>query len=268
MRSVIVCDTMLSMKKIFLVTISILMILALPLHVSASSIADLPVKKGQEGNDVVILQQRLADLGYLHFRATGYYGDMTVDAVKAFQARNKLERSGQIDSATYVKLFAREVVRGSAGTAIRRVTGPRLLAKGEAYGELIPWKTVNSSFTEGTRAKVQDLYTGYTYTVIRVAGRNHADVQPASEADLSTYKKCFGGAFTWEKRPAVVEIDGVLYAASVFGYPNGNTEVNYCSLEGCICVYFYESTSDIGGIADSEHTTNVYLASSPAGAVR
>lgn len=244
---------------------SILLLLLWPMAVQAAAIGDLPIEKKQEGSGVVILQQRLADLGYLHFRTTGYFGEMTKTAVQDFQKRNGLSRTGVLDADTYVKLFSRDAVRVAAGTAIRRVTGPRILATAKAYGSLTPWSEVTEAFAEGTRATVQDLYTGYTYEVIRTGGRNHADVQPASEAALAMFKKCFGGSFTWEKRPAVVEIDGKQYAASVFGYPNADDSRGYSSLAGSICLYFYESTADIGGIADAEHTTNVYLASQAAG---
>ena len=71
-------------------------------------------------------------------------------------------------------LFAKSAVRAAAGTAISRVTGPRLLATAKAYGELVSWKEVDPVFAEGTRATVQDLYTGYTYEVIRTGGQHHA----------------------------------------------------------------------------------------------
>lgn len=248
--------------------IALCLILALPIGAKASTIGDLPLEKEQEGSGVVILQQRLVDLGYLHFRATGYFGEMTKTALQSFQERNALAETGVLDSDSYVKLFSKDVVRASAGTAVNRVTGPRLLAVAQAYGELIAWKEINPVFAQGTKATVQDLYTGYTYDVIRTGGVNHADVQPASEDDYLVYLKCFGGSFTWEKRPAVVEINGKQYAASVFGYPNVGDKSPYCSLEGDICIYFYESASDIGGIADAEHTANVYLASAAAGTTK
>lgn len=257
------------MKRFFcIVTVCLMLIWAVPAAVQANTIGDLPIEKGQEGSGVVILQQRLIDLGYLHFRATGYFGDMTKTALQEFQKRNGLQRTGSLDTDTYVALFAKSAVRAAAGTLISRVTGPRLLATAKAYGELVSWKEVDPVFAEGTRATVQDLYTGYTYEVIRTGGQHHADVQPAGEEALNVFKKCFGGSFTWEKRPAVVEIAGRKYAASVFGYPNGDASAGYSSLEGSICIYFHESTSDIGGIADAEHTTNVYLASAQAGAIK
>jgi peptidoglycan hydrolase-like protein with peptidoglycan-binding domain len=251
-----------------MITVCLMVVGLVPFTARASTIGELPIEKGQEGSGVVVLQQRLADLGYLHFRATGYFGDMTKTALQDFQKRNGLTRTGSLDTDTYVALFAKSAVRAAAGTAISRVTGPRLLATAEAYGALTGWKEIDPIFAEGTRATVQDLYTGYTYEVIRTGGRHHADVQPVGEEALSVYQKCFGGSYTWEKRPAVVEIAGQKYAASVFGYPNAAESAGYSSLEGSICIYFYESTSDIGGIADAEHTTNIYLASAQAGATK
>lgn len=73
---------------------SILLLLLWPMAVQAAAIGDLPIEKKQEGSGVVILQQRLADLGYLHFRSTGYFGEMTKTAVQDFQKRNGLSRTG------------------------------------------------------------------------------------------------------------------------------------------------------------------------------
>lgn len=123
---------------------------------------------------------------------------MTKTALQDFQKRNGLTRTGSLDTDTYVALFAKSAVRAAAGTAISRVTGPRLLATAEAYGALTGWKEIDPIFAEGTRATVQDLYTGYTYEVIRTGGRHHADVQPVGEEALSVYQKCFGGSYTWE----------------------------------------------------------------------
>ena len=43
------------------------------------------IKSGTEGDDVFAMQQRLAELGYLTVEYTGMYGEVTMEAVKAFQ---------------------------------------------------------------------------------------------------------------------------------------------------------------------------------------
>ncbi len=255
------------MRKKTLFFLLILYVLCIPLSAYAGMLENLPLGQGSFSGDVVALQQRLIDLGYLHFRASGSFGDMTKAAVRAFQKRNDLSSTGIVDEETYYTLFFADCVRARANASISCITGPVTVAEPPAYGVLTGWQEIALLFPVGTRAEVTDLYTGYTYTVVRAGGANHADVRPLVQSDYKTYLKCFGGAYTWEKRPALVEIGGVQYAASVFGTPNANGYAGEGSsdMEGSICVYFYESTSDIGGIADVEHDTNVLLASAGAG---
>jgi hypothetical protein len=54
------------------------------------------------------LQRRLAELGYSDAAADrdGWYGDLTKEAVKAFQGDNKLEGAGIIDATTFERIFA------------------------------------------------------------------------------------------------------------------------------------------------------------------
>ena len=54
------------------------------------------------------MQQRLFDLGYIDDKenVTGYYGDMTKEAVEAFQKKSKLDENGEeADSKTLEALF-------------------------------------------------------------------------------------------------------------------------------------------------------------------
>lgn len=63
-----------------------------------------------DGENVSALQQRLVDLGYLtqteeDTNVTGYYGEATVDAVKAFQKKNGITETGDADAATLKAMF-------------------------------------------------------------------------------------------------------------------------------------------------------------------
>ncbi len=62
---------------------------------------------GMEGADVQRIQERLAHYGYLKSsQVTGYYGDKTKEAVKAFQTRNKLESDGAVGYETIEMLLS------------------------------------------------------------------------------------------------------------------------------------------------------------------
>ena len=60
----------------------------------------------EEDNNVLAIQRRLKDLGYLSIEPTGYFGESTADAIKAFQINNELNRrDGVADKETIEKLF-------------------------------------------------------------------------------------------------------------------------------------------------------------------
>lgn len=63
------------------------------------------IRFGMSGSDVKAVQQRLHKLGYIRSgQVTGYYGESTVEAVKAFQKRNSLSQNGEINTKTLDKL--------------------------------------------------------------------------------------------------------------------------------------------------------------------
>lgn len=70
---------------------------------------DIPsrtLRKGDTGDDVKLVQQRLKELGYYTGLVDGSYGTGTVNAVTAFQQKHKLTADGIAGSATYKKLFS------------------------------------------------------------------------------------------------------------------------------------------------------------------
>ena len=58
------------------------------------------LQKGDKGEDVRALQERLVALGYLKGAADGDFGGKTEAAVKDFQAANALEPTGIADTPT------------------------------------------------------------------------------------------------------------------------------------------------------------------------
>ncbi|SDC07791.1 Cell wall-associated hydrolase, NlpC family [Paenibacillus sp. UNCCL117] len=66
---------------------------------AASSAAAVSI--GMSGSDVSLLQQDLQTLGYFTYKtATGYFGTITAQAVRAFQSAYGLTATGQSDVAT------------------------------------------------------------------------------------------------------------------------------------------------------------------------
>ena len=75
-----------------------------PAPVAAKSYTTL--RKGDEGPDVVTLQQALAELGYLTGAADGNFGTGTQTAVKKFQQDRGLDADGIAGKMTQEALFA------------------------------------------------------------------------------------------------------------------------------------------------------------------
>jgi len=65
------------------------------------------LSKGDKGDAVRALQQKLVELGYLSGAVDGDFGNMTRDAVIAFQKQAGLEATGVVDGATQAALDAR-----------------------------------------------------------------------------------------------------------------------------------------------------------------
>lgn len=68
------------------------------------------ISKGDEGEAVTKLQNRLVKLGYID-KATGYYGTDTVTAVKNFQKLNGLDVDGTAGAKTLSKLNSSDAVK-------------------------------------------------------------------------------------------------------------------------------------------------------------
>lgn len=78
------------------------------------------LQNGDFNTEVFNVQNQLASLGYFGLDATGYFGDFTTEAIKAFQKINGLEETGVVDEATYELLFS----ENAAGNVIEETTEP------------------------------------------------------------------------------------------------------------------------------------------------
>ena len=72
---------------------------------SDSSTPSETLKYGMTSNDVVKLQQRLKEIGYFSANCTGYFGTITLSAVKSFQKDNSLDADGIAGPKTLAALF-------------------------------------------------------------------------------------------------------------------------------------------------------------------
>ncbi|MEL6222788.1 MAG: peptidoglycan-binding domain-containing protein [Cyanobacteria bacterium J06627_8] len=79
---------------------------SLSLLIGVTPRATAMMQNGDEGLDVTLLQQELADLGYFNTNVTGYFGDITEAAVEQFQRANGLVVDGVVGPATEAVLQA------------------------------------------------------------------------------------------------------------------------------------------------------------------
>ena len=80
------------------------LLLALLLLISACAIAEL--RRGDSGEEVIVLQQMLWDTGFIFEAPDGAFGRNTEKAVKWFQEYALLEQTGVVDDRTADALYA------------------------------------------------------------------------------------------------------------------------------------------------------------------
>ncbi len=92
-------------RSIRLISIGIILVLTFLIASSGVFAASKPVlKKGMSGSAVKTLQLNLKKLGFFSASVTGYYGDITVAAVKKFQKKYKIPVTGVVATLTHSKI--------------------------------------------------------------------------------------------------------------------------------------------------------------------
>ncbi len=125
---------------------------------------------GAEHADIIIIQQRLMDLGYLVLdegeSPVDYYGNKTTEAVKAFQTANGLESTGTADNATLKLLFDSTTLGANGSTFIP--------------GTITPTEPSTEETTEGPTESTQGASTG-DYNIDLSEYKTFDMTSPASE---------------------------------------------------------------------------------------
>jgi peptidoglycan hydrolase-like protein with peptidoglycan-binding domain len=153
----------------------------------------------------------------------------------------------------------REAEEKSPGRAAGR-PGEVPGAPGGGGAEVIPWSQVNTLFPNGAEARVIAVQSGIAFRVRRIQGTNHADCEPVTFADTAAVKAAFGGSWSWDRLPIVVEVAGRRIAASMNGYPHGTGHPSRNGLRGHFCLHFYGSRTHGSQVVDPEHHAAILLA--------
>ncbi|MGE5593622.1 MAG: peptidoglycan-binding protein [Betaproteobacteria bacterium] len=252
------------------------------------------LKAGMKGDNVAWLQLGLASLGFYTGEVDGVFGDRTVRAVEAFQREHGLHVDGVVGASTRKCLEAElqkaraktyVVVPGDNLWSIARkfgvavqdiarangISDPSLVKAGQELQipgaakvpsrggrgpvELLQWDKVNSLFK--SYATIVDVRTGLSFRVKRRGGHLHADVEPVTAEDAAVMKKAFGGKWSWDRRPVVVEVAGRRIAASMNGMPHGGETIRDNGFPGHFCIHFAGSRLHNSGKVDRAHQASV-----------
>lgn len=219
----------------------------------------LMLKDGDEGDNVILVQLRLKDLGYFNYKITNYYGPYTTQTVADFQKNNNLPADGVLGPETSDVLFSNAAIRKPVEE--RKKIVPKAKAPSVPTGRLKDWFSyVLPRFDRGEKIKVYDVATGITYYMVRVGGRNHADVEPATKYDTEQFKKTYDGEWTWERRAVVVKLDGEYIAASTNGFPHGYESIPGNGMTGQVCIHFLNSKTHVRDTTDPLHQAMIMIA--------
>ena len=87
----------------FVLTLSFLMsaVSAAPQLETANQTVAEPLQVGDRGDEVLALQQKLSQMGYVVGSMDGVYGDVTAEAVKMLQREKKLPVDGKVTPELY-----------------------------------------------------------------------------------------------------------------------------------------------------------------------
>jgi peptidoglycan hydrolase-like protein with peptidoglycan-binding domain len=223
--------------------------------VADQSTDDIVIKKGENSDNVILLQMRLRDLGYYNYKITGFFGDFTGSALKDFQKTNSITYDGIAGKKTLDALYSNAAKRKPIEP---RIKPPPTTKKHKTYGKLRDWFTyVNARWPRLTRAKVMDFDTGKVYYMIRVGGHYHADVEPATKSDTAKFKSTYGGDWSWDRRAVIVWLGGEPIAASTNGMPHGYETISGNGMKDQVCIHFLNSRTHVHNMRDPAHQYEV-----------
>lgn len=78
--------------------------------------AGTTLKADDQNDNVLAMQNRLKELGFMFMNPTGLYGDGTTQAVKDFQLQNGIDTTGIADPNTLEKIFSKDAIHADGST--------------------------------------------------------------------------------------------------------------------------------------------------------
>jgi len=225
------------------------------------------LQKGSTGAEVTKLQNRLIELGYYSGSADGTYGDATVAAVKAFQARNGSTADGIAGPATLTKVYASTAIKNSTSSAVN----PGLSGTTVRDVQLYNWWTNTKYIPVNVKLQFTDVRTGRVFYMASFSNGNHADVEPVTADDTRIMYELWGNKWSWNTRPVWVTWtkDGVTHsvAGSLNGMPHAGQTNTTNNMDGQVCLHLYQSRTHNTNKVDASHQASVMEAYNAAKAL-
>lgn len=229
------------------------------------------LQRGNTGNQVKMLQQRLTELGYT-VPDDGIFGSATQKQVISFQKLNGLTADGIAGKGTLTILYSDNAVPYHAETPAPVTPSPTpnaTIIPIISAGATIPVITlapdttddvpqtpsvfvptaadvINTNWFTGIRAKIKNMPdvtvydpdTGITYQIHLFSFGKHADGEPPTAVDTAKMNQVVGEN-TWNPHAVwVILQDGTVYLASTHSHGHGVDHTAGNNLEGHICIHF------------------------------
>jgi len=128
------------------------------------------------------------------------------------------------------------------------------------YGMLYDWEYVSWILDTKNIAVLKDLVSGKSFKARRLGGSNHADMEPLTAADTRIMKEIFGGSWNWNRRAALVYVDGKVIAGSMAGMPHDIQTISDNDFPGHFDLHFLNSRKHSTNSIDPEHQAMVQKA--------
>lgn len=206
------------------------------------------LKQGMTSSDVTALQKRLIALGYMTGSATGYYGDVTYAAVKAFQKANSLTVDGVAGKATQQKLYGSSAVAssGSSSSGSTSTSAGKMTVPAASQVKLLHWQNVvKAKISNGDILLVCDPETGYCWNLRAYSRGRHLDAEPLTADDTKYMNAAFGGVTTWTPKCVYVQLtDGTWVFATTHNTPHESQSITNNNFDGHLCVHFLRDMAE------------------------
>ncbi|GAA4683993.1 L,D-transpeptidase family protein [Nocardioides nanhaiensis] len=138
---------------------------------------------GEESDEVRELQARLAQIDWFDAGVTGYYGEVTEEAVRGFQAKRGIPVTGEVDQRTQDRLLAMTTEPSEAELSGLPATGG-----GNTPGPLDPrCETGRVLCVDKTSDTLRWVVDGEVLTTVDV--RFGGEATPTREGEFSVYRK-------------------------------------------------------------------------------